>query len=148
MQRFLRRRRSIFDFAMALYSGLCLCTLLVLPTSQYTLSPVIPKATCTTYPPGGTDILNYGTYPLPLLSCKVGGNGDAGALFSFLLYYSGKAAGLNFVCQVLASLVLVGSWERVVHVMESSRVQGGERVLQRVVAVVLVMCMFCTLSRQ
>jgi hypothetical protein len=145
IQRFLRRRRSIFDFSMAIHAGLCLSTLLVLPTQPYSEKPIIPRADCTVYPFSDAEILNYGTYPLPELKCEVypssgidytppSGSNDGGDLFAFLMYYSGKALLLNVIFQIISSLVLIGSWERLVYVMESKGLTGGDRFIQRAFA--------------
>jgi hypothetical protein len=71
--------------------------------------------------------------------------GDLGDLFSFLLFYSPKAFALNLVFQLVSSLVVVGSWEHLVHVHESRRHRGGSRVVRTAHALLIVACksFFC-----
>ena len=139
---------------MAVHSGLCLCTLLLLPTQPYSQTPITPRANCTEYPFSDSEILNFGTYPLPELRCRVypasglyytvssktALENDGGDLFSFLLFYSPNALFFSIIFQIFSSLMLVGSWERMVHVMDSKRLTGGTHFLQRVVSLILVLC--------
>ena len=84
----------------------------------------MPELRCKVY---GASGINY-TAP------AVGSNNDGGDLVAFLMYYSGKALLLNIIFQIVSSLVLIGSWERLVHVMESKRLTGGDRFIQRAFA--------------
>lgn len=147
---------------MALNAGLCLCTLLIFPTSPFSLAPIIPQANCIAYEFSNLEILNYGTYPLPSLKCKLNAtssinkfpNGtvassysststtnDQGELVAFLIFYSTKALLFNIVFQIITSLVLIGSWERLVHVWESKRLIGGQRIIQLFFALFFTICM-------
>lgn len=83
----------------------------------------MPELRCKVY---GASGINY--------TAPVGSNNDGGDLVAFLMYYSGKALLLNIIFQIVSSLVLIGSWERLVHVMESKRLTGGDRFIQRAFA--------------
>jgi hypothetical protein len=89
VESFCKYRTELFFLIEVLYAGACFLGLLFLPTDAFDPIQAVPIANTTTYP--------YSFTPKTLTEANFG-------IFSFVLYYSHKAAKASYAFQLLATL--------------------------------------------
>lgn len=128
-------------------------SLIMLPTTSfYTNTPIVPTANCTLYPVPTSDMrgLQFGRAPFPLFSCAIvpsvqvgyytspAKTFDGGALLAFIAFYSPNAIILNVMFQVVATVCLLGAWDKAVSAF--GRPRSRRKTVNSILLTLAVIC--------